>query len=51
MIDNAMTAGCLRETIEEIQHQEQEQMKFFRWLAHGHGMSWDDFWKVKKEDG
>lgn len=48
MIDNALAAGCLKETIEEIQRQEQEQMKFYRWLAHGHGMSWNDFWKVEE---
>ena len=39
-------AGCLYPVMREMFNQETEKMKFFRWLAHGYGTSYEDFWQV-----
>jgi len=44
MIDSALTAGCLTDTLKDFQRQEIEEKKFLRWIAQGGNLSYADFW-------
>lgn len=47
MIESSAAAGCLGETIKGVFDQETDRLKFQRWLAHGAGMSYEEFWSKK----
>lgn len=44
MIDSALSAGYLMDTLEDFQKQEIEEKKFLRWIAQGGNLSYEDFW-------
>ena len=44
MIDSALSAGCLSEVLRDVWKQNVRDKKFERWLAHGHGKSYQQFW-------
>ena len=44
MIDSALTAGCLDETMQNFWKQNIRELKFRRWLAHGYGKSYYQMW-------
>lgn len=37
MIDNALSAGCLKEVFDSLREQEAERMRFNAWLIRGRG--------------
>ena len=45
-MESGLAAGCLYPVMREMFNQETEKMKFFRWLAHGYGTSYEDYWQV-----
>lgn len=44
MIDNTLRAGCLAQTLKDFEKQRLADMKFQRWLAHGAGQSYSQFY-------
>jgi hypothetical protein len=44
MIDSALTAGCLADTLTDFQRQEIREKKFLRWIAQGGNLSYAEFW-------
>ena len=47
MIESAMAAGCLRETVRDVWKQNKQDRKFDQWLIQGHGKSYEQFWGEK----
>lgn len=50
MIDSALSAGCLMDTLEDLQRQEIEEKKFLRWIVQGGDLSYADFWSRMSND-
>lgn len=44
MIETGLAVGCLSEIIKDVWKQDVQDLKVRRWLAHGYGKSYREFW-------
>ena len=44
MINTCLTIGCLFEVIRDVYKQDEHDAKFRKWLAWGHGKSFEEYW-------
>jgi hypothetical protein len=44
MIETGLAVGCLKEIIDDVWKQDMMDLKVRRWLAHGFGKSYAQFW-------